>query len=390
MNERVVRGSVLCATLAVVAACEKQAAPTERLYGDLIDERSAVIFGEGVPELHSVGSVLLMSSGEIVIENRGTHSILVFDTAGNHRRSIGRAGAGPEEFLGLWGVWPDARGDSLFAWDVLSTKLATWTVAGTYINSQRIQSKVSLKPQGRFRDGSILAARTPQHQRMAPGDIRELDATLYRVFPGADSMVPLLDLRWENTAAGENPRGRAGPTYVTQPFGPRARIVVTDTSFYYTSGETWSIYGYSWLGTPLDSIVFDRPVMPLTTEIRSQYIDWSVDGSPKEVKQGVLRFQNSLSFPRTLPTYEELLLDTSGNLWAGEFVAPFAPQVRAWHVFGPTGEKLGTTQIRADIIPATITRTHVLGRARGASDIEIVFYAPIANDPRGQTTAAQR
>ena len=65
--------------------------------------------------LHQVRGALTLPDGRIVVANRGSHELRVFDASGVHLGTWGGQGEGPGEFNSLVQVsnWP---GDSLIAW----------------------------------------------------------------------------------------------------------------------------------------------------------------------------------------------------------------------------------------------------------------------------------
>jgi len=65
--------------------------------------------------LHWAGSVARLSDGRIMVGNRGSSEVRMFDAVGNHLVSWGGEGEGPGEFTGLSRAapWP---GDSIVAW----------------------------------------------------------------------------------------------------------------------------------------------------------------------------------------------------------------------------------------------------------------------------------
>ena len=71
--------------------------------------------GEEPYLLHWAGSFARLPDGRIVVANRGSSEVRMFDASGSHLVSWGGQGEGPGEFMSLSHVapWP---GDSIVAW----------------------------------------------------------------------------------------------------------------------------------------------------------------------------------------------------------------------------------------------------------------------------------
>lgn len=104
----------------------------------LVEElRIGVVEGGEAYQFHDVADVDVAADGTVVVFNRGSHSLRLYDDAGRFRREIGREGQGPGEFEAGWqystGVWGDTivvaewlgRAVTLTAADTTGAILAT-------------------------------------------------------------------------------------------------------------------------------------------------------------------------------------------------------------------------------------------------------------------------
>lgn len=85
------------------------------------DERiDAELFGSNV-------SVALSSEGLLYVGDRSSGEIRLFDSTGTHRRTIGRAGRGPGEFVGLARLALSGNEDTLYVYDAGQRRVSIFT-----------------------------------------------------------------------------------------------------------------------------------------------------------------------------------------------------------------------------------------------------------------------
>lgn len=65
------------------------------------------------PELHQLTGAALLANGDLAVGHLSRHEVLVFDSMGQLRATVGREGAGPGEFRSISGPWTTA--DNRFA-----------------------------------------------------------------------------------------------------------------------------------------------------------------------------------------------------------------------------------------------------------------------------------
>ena len=108
--------------------------------------------------LHRANDAATLPDGRIVVANTGTNELRVFDAAGVHLATWGRAGEGPGEFTALAGVaaWP---GDSIAAWDARSRAISLFDSDGTLGRSFVLESDDRPdEPRLLLPDGTVLGS----------------------------------------------------------------------------------------------------------------------------------------------------------------------------------------------------------------------------------------
>jgi hypothetical protein len=75
--------------------------------------------------------------------------------------------------------------------------------------------------------------------------------------------------------------------------------------------------------------------------------------------------------PKTLPAYNEMIVDAGGNIWLGRFDAPWRDDTR-WAVFERTGAFLGHVQVPPRMRLFEIGEDYLLGARKNEVDVETV------------------
>ena len=120
-----------------------------------ISEKPTLVIGDNERDDNQWFSVVRgagrLSDGSIVVSDRRSAEIRIYDRAGRHLRSMGRSGEGPGEFRNPFGVWVTS-GDTLWAGDYRPWRYNVFTAKGDFVR------QVNLKPvyQNPSRGGGVL------------------------------------------------------------------------------------------------------------------------------------------------------------------------------------------------------------------------------------------
>ncbi len=121
-----------------------------------------VLEGEEAYMLYGALDATRLSDGRIVVANRGTNELRVFDASGTHLENWAGEGEGPGEFTSLSRVepWP---GDSIAAWWTRTGGISVFDSDGNYGRTFRLGGNdedpiwLALRPESATRAGSVLA-----------------------------------------------------------------------------------------------------------------------------------------------------------------------------------------------------------------------------------------
>ncbi len=110
------------------------------------------------PYLLDISDVLRMPDGRIIVADRVSRELRVFDTVGGHLATWGGAGEGPGEFTNLTSLdrWP---GDSLVARWSQGNRLTVFDSQGNYGRVFGMQDRDRIYVETVLPDGLVLASR---------------------------------------------------------------------------------------------------------------------------------------------------------------------------------------------------------------------------------------
>jgi hypothetical protein len=114
--------------------------------------------GEPVYQLYRVAGIAELPDGAVAIANRGSCEIRLYDASGRFVRALGRDGSGPGEFGTLLNVV--ARGDTLYAYDLMYGRLTRFLRSGAYLDDRSLRpTRLTAPPlfSGLLRDGAVAA-----------------------------------------------------------------------------------------------------------------------------------------------------------------------------------------------------------------------------------------
>ena len=80
----------------------------------------------------------------------------------------------------------------------------------------------------------------------------------------------------------------------------------------------------------------------------------------------------SYPYPSHLPTFERLLVDPEGNVWAGQRQYGSGGELNEFFVFGADGRHLGVVEVPADLWVFQVGTDFILGRVRDDLEVEYI------------------
>ena len=323
-----------------------------------------------------VAAVAVTREGAIAVADAGSQTIRVFDMAGRPLRTLGRRGTAPGEFQAL--SWIAPAGDSILAYDLVSRRL---TMLGTRTRTAALEGGNALltTPLGRFNDETVLAAAGgpvfPFQGRQ--GEVRADSAFLLRHRPDGSVTDTVGHVPW-----GESfgvPIGRGTQQFLApmpRPFGRRTSVAVVGDRIAVGKAQRYEIEVIG-AANKLERIIRRAqdplPVTPdaITAFKAAQRRADPGRGLQAQVDSALEAALDSAPYPKSLPAYERILADPSGNLWVLEYSIRFG-QPQSWSVFDPEGRWLGTVRTPAGLRVEQVGESWVAGVWRDAGGEEHV------------------
>ncbi len=326
--------------------------------------------GEEPYLLDQVRDALTLPDGRIVVANRGSHELRVFDASGIHMETWGRRGEGPGEFNSLLEVahWP---GDSLIAWYSQDNRLSVFDLDGNFGRTLipgdlRNSAEVAL-PGGTIlvssRSGFSIDDGLARRERMyAVVDADGLLSASLGVHPGAERYT---------SGSGDVIRIR------TVPFTRLTRTTTWGDLFVVAPNDTHEIRAYEPAGTLSRIVRRDHALIaPTPTHIDAE-IERRVALRPPE-QQAERRRELRETFEEvpiaeTFPAFDQIVADALGHLWVQEYDLPGEERTNPlWTVFDPEGRVLGFVETPARLGIYEIGEDYILGRATDDLGVEYV------------------
>jgi sugar lactone lactonase YvrE len=340
----------------------------------LVEETRIGAVDEGPAAFGSIVDVALDPMGRVWVADGRQHQIRVFDTLGNHVRSVGRKGGGPADFAGISGVeWgPDGR---LWVLDGGNARFAVYDTAGTLLETHARNSILTTTPwPGRF----------------------DVENRLYDVAGSLerDGSVSTLVVR---SAAGALPRDtfrvpRFEPELFKVTGGDARNRIVTEINVPFTGNQFWGIdsHGYVWIANTaryrierhrfdgqIDRFV-ERPHIPVPVSARDR--SRMLENYREFIRHGGKIDESRI--PRNHAALNGFYFDDTGHMWVSPTSSP--SQERVLDVFETGGKYLGRVSFPVPQLASvrTIRGNRMVVVARDSLDVQTVIVIRIERQAR--------
>ena len=349
------------------------------------------LFGE-------VTGAVVLRDGRIAVLDAQAALVRVYSAGGEHIEDWGGQGEGPGEFNLPRSIFP-YRGDSILVSEFVARSFTIFDDRGRF--GRRVVPEA--------RESFIIAWR----KRMEEGDRSVTPAESCCNLWGPLATGAFLISHPEmipNTGTGT---GRGTITVAINPASGGAAETVADFAggFYQLGLQDWptrfhfqpwfnmipgldgyfvpardsySIDEYDNGGRLRRIIRLAREPRPVTEEIKAAYEAGireriMAPGAPVEglSAEEILAEMLAGPYPPHLPTFERLLVDPEGNLWAREFPYGTDEDTNEYFVFSADGRHLGVVELPAGLWVYRIGTDFVLGRVTGDLDVHYVHLYPI-------------
>lgn len=379
---------VLTALLLIAAACGEQASsgPTVTFHdsaGVTIVENSGTLVASGGWNIASEPSLQIgamegdenyilfrtwgaarLSDGRIAVVNSGAPDLRVFGPTGEHLRTFGSRGEGPEDFNSpvLVGVLP---GDTLVVVDRRLRRINLYHPDEGFIRGGTADPAFEgfLLSVGMFATGSVVVQRSRWTVDMPNGFFRfpiqyrsiGLDGQLeqdFGEFPGDETV-------FSSRSVNEGSMVLSGGT----PFGKNPVEAVSGDLFFYGSQDTYEIRVMDQSGRLVRLIRRDKAPIEVTdahvTAIMEDHLD---DAERDDQERQFRRMFREAPVPDHHPAYSSIYADRLGYLWVEETPIPGGDERRVTTVFDPAGRMVGSVVLPDRLRIWEIGDDYILGR----------------------------
>ncbi len=333
--------------------------------------------------LYWPSSFFRFPDGRIVVANRGTEEVRVFDSLGTHLATWGGEGDGPAEFetLGDVAPWP---GDSILAWDFGDYGISIFDSDGNYGRSFFLQSgadppRWGPSPVAARADGTILSI----------DDLGFGDSALVQVWDAEGGDLPspgvLPDEEVRTARAPDGSTEQVGVAYTRE-----LLTAVWGDLVVATLNKPYEIRAFRADGALARIVRLEHEPRVPTEPDRQTYVEGrmaerrgGVDASTGEPLPDALlalmrEFFESVPVAEHFPAFSAILADDTGHLWVREYDYPREQRpAPLWTVFDPAGHVLGYVETPRGLLIGQIGEDYILGRAEDELGVEYVQVWPL-------------
>lgn len=329
-----------------------------------------VLEGDEAHLLFQAFDAVRLADGRIVIANRSSAELRIFDSDGDHLATRGGIGEGPGEFADLWRVerWP---GDSVVAWWAPGPgePISVFDADGNYGRTFRLEDVgVMFSPSFATTDGSILVQRIPEGGDTAVFQLRDGEGRFRSslgTHPGGEPYRMTVDGQRQLSSKifGRDP--------VWTTWGDLVAIGHTglyEIKAFRANGSLERI-------VRLDHV--PRPPTPADVEAnilsRMGGTRGMSDAEAERYRVEWLSRYENVPVAQHLPAFKSIMTDAVGHLWVEEYESPTDEfPMRLWTVFDPEGRVLGFFETPKDWRIYDIGEDYILVRILDELAVESV------------------
>ncbi len=329
------------------------------------------VTGEEAYLLHGADDAVMLPDGRIVVANTGTSEIRVFDAAGMHQATWGRAGAGPGEFTALAGVASWA-GDSIAAWDSRAHTIAVFDSEGTLGRSFVLEADGRPSEPRMALDGGTVLGRSVDSGATGPGyrreqisyELRDADGGVHvslGVHPGREAFLNM-----------DGPF----PVFGLLPFSRTVWEARWGDLIILTPDDHYEIRAHARDTGALARIVRRDYTnrAPTRAEV-DEAIDDALDRTnlTGEQLESTREGYKAMPLVESFPAFRALLVDALDHLWVREATLPGMDRpAPLWTVFNPEGRVLGFIETPEGLTVLEIGADYLLGQTEDDLGVESV------------------
>lgn len=325
--------------------------------------------GAAEQQLDGVGDVARAPDGTILVAERRSRQLSVFDSAGRHLRTAGGEGGGPGEFRYLSGLaW--LPGDTLAAWDRRQGRLSLFTPDGSLVRTRTLTPPGdggSVRLLGVLESGDLVAGASGSFGgEDGPSDGRyQRPLSIHRYGAGRSPETQLTRVRGDEMyRTSYRSDGREGFLLFPHPFGASTSVAVGRDRICVSTGERFEVRCRSPEGRLLTVVRDSVRRRPVTDGA----IDRLLESRLEDVEQREFRrrlreaYESVRDVPDRMPAVDRLIIDSEGDLWVRVYRPEYGEGGRPWRVFGPDGVRRARVTMPGGFRPYAIEGDRIAGR----------------------------
>ncbi len=328
-----------------------------------------------------------LNNGRIVVADRGSLEIRVFDPSGMLLFSVGGQGEGPSEFVYLDRIGI-LRGDSIVAYDRVLLKHVVFGPDGSLGRVVRDpppnwNGLTNLRVTGWLRDGSFIVNDEPRGSDLAPGTT-VLERQWHHFDAEGHYVGEIAHLPYERRNEEQNPIA----------FGPEGTVRIAPAGLWYGFSDAcdFLFYGPDGLEKVFRRDCDRQPISSTDKErFRRQGLEFAYASTIARIpsdQHAHARAQLEATFARrvfadSFPAFASFLPAKDGHLWVEQYGSVedlLDPQrdlgrgliLPDWTVFSPEGRWLGTLTVPSGLNIHEVGDDYVLGVWTDSLDIPYV------------------
>ena len=315
----------------------------------------------------NVVAVARLSDGRFVVGDQWSFNVRIYGADGRYQRTFGSMGGEPGQ-LGVMTRIFIMPADTIA---IVDGRIHLFTPEGKFIRVESMGTQ-GMTPLSRLGDGDWITRR---------GTGRD-SVRVFRVSRTATGASPAdTGLRLAVYDPRDASLGTAG-AYVpnmmgSTPFLPQVVIAGLPNGFLLGDGKAMEILDYSANGR-LRRIIRADVDLTLTETDKERYRQSELAGKQGDARAAVEARLASVTWPKTIPAFQRMLVDPSGRIWAqGYLRANHVPL--EWTVFDPAGKMLGTVEVPVGFRLFEVGTDYILGRLRdpsGQAHIQLYSLLP--------------
>lgn len=330
--------------------------------------------GEEPHLFHLITGVARLADGRIVVANRGSSELRMFDARGEHLATWGGRGEGPGEIYSLndVAVWP---GDSIVAWYSAGFTVSVYDSQGNF-----------------GRSFSLRRAEEPSWQMPAPRAVRR-DGTMLTVRMPENADTAVVDI-WNGEGALQQSLGThpsyeivaTEPSIVSRAYGRELRLGLWGDLVVVSPNNRYELKAFAADGALVRIVRREHqsraPNQADLERIAEQAVAAFAGAGTEGLPPGLLDDIRSSGLSRPLaenfPAFTRVMSDASGHLWVQEYDIPGEERpAPLWTVFDPGGRVLGYVETPSGLRVREIGVNYILGSARDDLGVEYVQVWPL-------------